>query len=356
MKKNFLIFLITSLLLLPYKANAVTKCEYITASNSMYATLPEDNSEAVGWITMYNLEYLDSYNSTLIKNWDQIKTQFLNTKRCPDYALISRKHVFSTLENHVFLSYEKNTLIGLAKQEGINDYYIIPSVYLEINNLTNELIEITDYKITDCETALFCEIKIVEMEDRIEAIEKQVNSLVILGKIDLKNTAESFLMENLNKAKDNIKKLKKEHEKLEKEETNSTKNDGDEEIDRTSIVGICSKPEYRKPMRFLGKVVNFLKIIVPILIIGFGAIDLFKAVIGSKNDEIKKALKSIAVRVVAGVIIFLIPGLVQFVMNMVNEWSAYKNSWCCCTECLLNSDCDIDSCSSNSCRIEGMNN
>ena len=129
----------------------------------------------------------------------------------------------------------------------------------------------------------------------------------------------------------------------------------DYDIEETNIKEICSKPEYRKPMRFIGQIVQFLKIIVPILIIGFGAIDLFKAITASKDDAIKKAIKSIAFRAVAGIVIFLIPGLVQFVMNMVNEWSDYKNSWCCCTECLLNSDCDINSCSSNSCRIEGMN-
>ena len=62
----------------------------------------------------------------------------------------------------------------------------------------------------------------------------------------------------------------------------------------------------------------------------------------------------IAIRVLAGVFIFFLPGIVQFVLNMVNEWSDYKNDWCCCTECILNSDCEVNSCSSNKCKIEGV--
>ena len=114
-------------------------------------------------------------------------------------------------------------------------------------------------------------------------------------------------------------------------------------------------PSYRKPMRFIGTIINFLKIIIPIVIIGFGIMDLYKAVTGSKDDEIKKAVKSIIIRTIAGIFIFLLPGIVQFVLNWVNEWSNYENSWCCCTDCLLNPDCDVNSCNSNSCKIEGTN-
>ena len=68
------------------------------------------------------------------------------------------------------------------------------------------------------------------------------------------------------------------------------------------------------------------------------------------------AAKSIGVRFIAGVFIFFIPGIIQFVLEWVNEWSNYSNSWCCCTQCLLDSgNCDVNSCSSDSCKIGGMN-
>ncbi len=125
--------------------------------------------------------------------------------------------------------------------------------------------------------------------------------------------------------------------------------------DEADIGGLCDKPQYRKPMKFLGILVSFFRIVVPILIVAFGVMDLYKAVTAAKDDEIRKAFKAIIVRALAGVFVFLLPGIVQFVLNMVKEWSDYKNDWCCCTDCLLNPDCDVNSCNSNSCHIEGTN-
>ena len=122
----------------------------------------------------------------------------------------------------------------------------------------------------------------------------------------------------------------------------------------SDVAEICSSPSYRKPMLFLGTLLNFVKIIIPIVIIGFGIMDFYKAITSSKDDGLTKAFKSLMIRVIAGVAIFLLPGIVQLVLNMVNEWSDYSNNWCCCTECLLNGECDVNSCSSDSCKIEGM--
>lgn len=131
--------------------------------------------------------------------------------------------------------------------------------------------------------------------------------------------------------------------------------DVDYSVKDTDIHTICSMPEYRKPMKFVGILVSFVKTLVPLFILAFGAYDLYKAMTGSKDDEIKKAFKSIGIRILAGLFIFLLPGLIQFLLNMVNEWSEYKNSWCCCTECLLNKDCNVNACDSTSCHIEGTN-
>lgn len=142
-------------------------------------------------------------------------------------------------------------------------------------------------------------------------------------------------------------------------ESNNSNNGSDfsgYDVKNTTIGEVCNMPQYRKTMRFFGTIVTFAKYLVPIIIIAFGIMDLYKAVAGAKDDEIKKSFKSIMVRVVAGVFIFLLPGLVQFFFNMLNEWSDYKIEVCCCTECLLNSSCDTNSCSSSSCKIEGMNN
>lgn len=132
------------------------------------------------------------------------------------------------------------------------------------------------------------------------------------------------------------------------------KSNSDVVNDNVSVESICSKPYYRKPMKFIGTLVGFIKILVPIIIIAFGVMDLYKAITGSKDEALPKAIKMICIRVLAGVFIFLLPGIVQFVLGLVNEWSGYKNNWCCCTECILTNNCDVNSCSSNSCRDGGF--
>lgn len=129
----------------------------------------------------------------------------------------------------------------------------------------------------------------------------------------------------------------------------------------TSISDVCSSPSYRKPMKFIGTIVQFLRYIVPIVIIGFGVMDLYKALTSDKDDGLKKAIKSIIIRVAAGVAIFLLPGIVQFTLNLVDDWknntdgNNYNGAWCCCTDCVLNATCDTSSCDSTSCRVEGTN-
>ena len=124
----------------------------------------------------------------------------------------------------------------------------------------------------------------------------------------------------------------------------------------TDLETICSKPELRKPLKFIGTIVAVFKIAIPILIIVFGIIDLFKAIPNSKDERIMVAVKSIGVRFIAGVFIFFIPGIIQLILDWVNEWSNYQNTWCCCTQCILDSGkCDVNSCSSDSCKIGGMN-
>ena len=69
----------------------------------------------------------------------------------------------------------------------------------------------------------------------------------------------------------------------------------------------------------IGNVVTFIKIAVPIIIIIMGSIDLMKAVMASKDDEIKKAQGILIKRAIYGVVIFFIPTIVTLLMNLVNQ-------------------------------------
>ena len=99
----------------------------------------------------------------------------------------------------------------------------------------------------------------------------------------------------------------------------------------------------RSTFIMIGHIVRIAKILVPILIIGFGMIDLFKAVVGSKDDNIKKSAKSLVMRLIAGVCIFFLPSLVDFVFSLVDGWSNYQTNYQECFKCIW----DVGSCLSN---------
>ncbi|MCI9279191.1 MAG: hypothetical protein HFJ02_00095 [Bacilli bacterium] len=86
--------------------------------------------------------------------------------------------------------------------------------------------------------------------------------------------------------------------------------------------------------QIVGYVMLVFRIAIPILLIIYGALDLGKAVIASKDDEIKKATKGLTMRAIAAVAIFLIPTIVSFVFGMVAGFGEAKEDFDICKACI----------------------
>lgn len=70
-------------------------------------------------------------------------------------------------------------------------------------------------------------------------------------------------------------------------------------------------------VKVLRKLINVVMIIVPVGLILFGTIDLGKAVISSDDKEVKASQSRLIKRVIYAAVIFFIPLIVGFVMNIV---------------------------------------
>ena len=92
---------------------------------------------------------------------------------------------------------------------------------------------------------------------------------------------------------------------------------------------------------FIGHIVRIAKIFIPIIIIGFGMIDLFKAIVGSKEDTLMKAVKSLVFRCIAGVCIFFLPALISLIFSWVDAWN--ESEFWGCFNCIW----DVGSCTSD---------
>lgn len=84
----------------------------------------------------------------------------------------------------------------------------------------------------------------------------------------------------------------------------------------------------------VGIVLLVFKIVIPILLIVFGIMDLGKAVVGSKDDEVKKSIRSLAMRAIAAVVIFFIPTLVTIILGLISGFGDLNEDFEVCKACI----------------------
>ncbi|HHW69463.1 MAG TPA: hypothetical protein GX747_03915 [Tenericutes bacterium] len=80
-------------------------------------------------------------------------------------------------------------------------------------------------------------------------------------------------------------------------------------------------------------IVTIIKIAIPILLIIFGMLDLGKAVIAQKDDEIKKGQQTFIKRLIAAAVVFFVVVVVQLVVGLVA--GASKDSISKCIDCFI---------------------
>ena len=107
-------------------------------------------------------------------------------------------------------------------------------------------------------------------------------------------------------------------------------------LDSEVLKDFCNvdkNPELMRTFKGAGYILYALKIIIPILLIILGSIDIFQAVISQDEKQLSKSIMKLVQRVIAGVIIFFIPTIINYVFDMVdtNATSRYQG----CYECLL---------------------
>ena len=80
---------------------------------------------------------------------------------------------------------------------------------------------------------------------------------------------------------------------------------------------ICKDNSMVQVMEVVKSVLTIIQIAVPILLIIMGSLDLMKAVMAGKEDEIKKAQGTFVKRAIASVIVFFIPLIVSLVIGLL---------------------------------------
>lgn len=98
----------------------------------------------------------------------------------------------------------------------------------------------------------------------------------------------------------------------------------------------CDEPAIRRVLRIFGYILLVAKIVVPLLIIGFGTFDVFKSVIDKDEKSFTKQLKQLGIRVIAGFVVFFVPNIVNVAFSLSDKLNIMDtDQYQTCASCLL---------------------
>lgn len=84
----------------------------------------------------------------------------------------------------------------------------------------------------------------------------------------------------------------------------------------------CEELFGNKTIEEIKKIMGIIKAVVPILLIIFGITDFFRATFSSKEEDMKKDRDRFIKRIIAAIVVFLVPTFVSLVLTLANSvWS-----------------------------------
>ena len=79
----------------------------------------------------------------------------------------------------------------------------------------------------------------------------------------------------------------------------------------------CSGGDIASVQTLVSTIILIIQIAIPVLLIVFGMLDLGKAVVASKEDEIKKGQQLFIKRLISAALVFLVVFVVKILLNII---------------------------------------
>lgn len=104
----------------------------------------------------------------------------------------------------------------------------------------------------------------------------------------------------------------------------------------SSKIKFCDYSGVRRTFKVIGIIINLVKIIVPLILMASAMISVFKTVTTGKPEDFKASILQVVKQGIAGLIIFCLPGLLNFVFNSLVGYD--DTGFTSCTTCLLDTE------------------
>ena len=93
--------------------------------------------------------------------------------------------------------------------------------------------------------------------------------------------------------------------------------------------GSCEELLDENTIKIINEVMKWIRIIVPILLIGLGTLDFAKATFAKSEDDMKKVREKFIKRIIAAVLVFLAPIFVNLLLELANSvWNWISPNTC----------------------------
>lgn len=302
-----------------------------------------DNGTSYSEIVNFNGKDLGFVGQPLTKknneNDDLIKASVLNSKKCPDFALIYTEPDFN---NFFTLSYDNRVILGLDKNSleqykqdnawmkntmiATSSTYVAPSetaeeYYKHVEEATasieKEYQRIEDECNEDPDNFQKCmNRKYSNISTLIGSYEIEINSWIKQGYI---SESDSRVVEFRN--------LASEKKKLLEEVKDGYIDPGEGTIDRN--YDICSI--FSGTLGDIVKgLISWIKLLIPVVIIVLGIMDAISVVLSGEDKKMKDVFSRFLKRMIAGLLIIFVPSLISFLINLSGVLEPYHidDIWC----------------------------
>lgn len=375
-------FLMSFFLINVHAKNTLLTCEYYKAADTLS---PYPGNQQVGILCDIYDNYTHqcymevgsesasrSSNKEKIQNWGttvglswKAKDYVKNNNKCPDFLSIRLKNgaIFNIGGYEIYAAENMESIIELNKKlKGQRYSATLKGMQISnekkkqaennVKNYTESInSQINTYSISTCAK----DEKIITKYEKCKQILSNLKSNISSWDVNVHNyinqgyfNENDIIIKNYREAVKNAnsffyqseKELEEKNKEIQEElnlnkpnnngnnhnSNNNTQNSGE------NVLKFCSEPKIQKTFKFLGILLFIIKILIPILLIVLGATDYAKVVVSSDSDAISKSTKALMIRIFAGIVIFLIPTIINFAFSLIQNADTTFND---CRICLF---------------------
>lgn len=289
--------------------------------------------------TSSNKESIQNWGSAIGLDW-RARDYVKNNNKCPDYLLIKIDSGINGYEIHA-VEDQQSMLDLQSKLEGQRYFATLNGVGISSETIKKAEEEIKSYTETinrvidnySLESCMKSEVTITKLSD-CEKILFNLKTNIYTWDINVFNwinegyfKEEDAVIQEYRKATERANNFQETAGKELEEEDKKIKDQlglpgGDAEYDGSINFGtgtLDGKKLFGGEFgKFLKKTYNLIKFAVPIIIIAMSIIDFIKATVSQDQKEINKAASKLVKRLAIGVLIFVLPTILEFLFKIAS--------------------------------------